>query len=539
MSKHSHVGRALRRFGFKQSLKGALIIGTLAAIMVGAQGAAYAVTYPDEKSRVQFKSSLEKAPSLGVIYGEIRNLPSPAGYMVYRTVTFITFVASIWGLMTIVRLLRGQEEDGRWELIAAGNTTSKKASLHVLFGFGLALLLAFGMCVIGTSAFGAMPSVNAAPTAGLFIALTIFVPVAFFSCIGFLISQLSSTRRRALAYGLIPLVLFFAIRTIGNTVADLHWIKAFTPFGWTELASPVVDPQMSWLLPAILLMPLLIAIGAYFIGKRDLGGGIIHESTTAKPRYLLLGSALGLAIRQNGIVLLSWGIAALFMSAVMAQIAGIAAEAIADSDSLKSAVAQVGNSSDIAIAFIGAGLVFTVMLLLVMVAVSLSSIRGTEAKNQLENILVHPVRRSSWLAGRLVVIVVASLLISLACACTTWALAATQGIPLDLANLLLVSITLTGTVVLTLGFGTLLYGILPRIAVVGTYVLISWSFLIEMIGAVVKLDDIFIKSSLFHYISISPTQAPDWSTFLWLVALGVGMMILGIAAFAKRDIISE
>ncbi|MDN5274872.1 MAG: hypothetical protein JWP06_773 [Candidatus Saccharibacteria bacterium] len=539
MSKHSQVTRALRKFGFKQSLKGAIILGLLTGIVIGAQGAAYAITYPDDKSRNQFKLSLEKAPALGVLYGESQNLPSPAGYMVYRTVTFLTFIASIWGLMAVVRLLRGQEEDGRWELIASGSASTQRASLHILLGFGASLLLAFVMCLIGTTAFGAMPSIDAPSTAGLFISLSIFVPVALFSSLGFLVSQLSTTRRRALMYGLVPLILLFALRTIGNTVTDLHWLKEFTPFGWTELANPVIDPHMIWLLPAALLTVVFVGLGLSFVSKRDLGEGVIRESTTAKSRYFLLGSPMQLAVRQNITLLLSWGIAALAMSALMAQISSIAADAVAGSSSLKDAFGQVGDSSNLAIAFIGTGFVLVVMLLLIMTTVSMSSIRGTEAKNQLENILVHPVRRSSWLVGRLVVVVAASFLIALACTASTWALAATQHISLDLGNMFLISIALMGTIILTLGFGTLIYGFLPRLAVVGMYILISWSFLIETIGAAVKLDDIFVKSSLFHYISISPTKAPDWSTFLWLAGIGIVMMIIGTVAFTKRDIISE
>jgi putative exporter of polyketide antibiotics len=60
-----------------------------------------------------------------------------------------------------------------------------------------------------------------------------------------------------------------------------------------------------------------------------------------------------------------------------------------------------------------------------------------------------------------------------------------------------------------------------------------------MVGAVVKIDDLVIKSSLFHYVSISPTQEPNWSTFAWLVALGIVMMIIGAIAFSRRDIVSE
>jgi ABC-2 type transport system permease protein len=538
--KHSSVASSLRKFGFKQSLKGALVVGILAGIMVGGQGYAYSEAYPDDKSRAQLKSSVEQAPAFGIIYGETKNLPSPAGYMVYRTVTFLSIIASVWGLMTVIRLLRGQEEDGRWEIIASGNTTSKGASLHILLGFSLALLLAFVICFAATTAYGTIPAINAPPSAGLFISLAIFAPATLFSGLGFLVSQLSVTKRRALFYGLIPLLILFAVRTIGNTTSDWHWLKMFTPFGWTELASPVIDPNMAWLLPSFILAPILVISGMYFIARRDLGAGILHESSTAKPHYFLLGSATWLALRQNSVLFISWGIGALFLSGIMAIISGIAASAVSDSETLKNAVSQIGGGShDMAVAFIGAGLVLIVIALLLMVTANMANLRSSEAKNQLDNILVQPVRRSKWLVGRLIIILAAALAIALICALATWAMAHAQGIALDLGTLLLVNTALIGTVVFTLGFGALLYGLVPRLAVLGMYTVIAWSFLIDMVGSVVKFDDIIVKSSLLHYVSLSPTENPDWSTFTCLVTLGLIMAALGVVAFTKRDIISE
>jgi ABC-2 type transport system permease protein len=539
MPKQSSVGSTLRRFGFKQSLKGALIIGILAGIMIGGQGYAYTITYPDNVSRDQFKSSLEKAPALGIIYGETDNLPSPAGYMVYRTVMFLTLVTSIWGLMTVIRLLRGQEEDGKWEVVAAGSVTSKSASCQIFIGFGLAFLLAFAITAVATTLYGTIPAIGAPPLTGLLISLVMFVPAALFAGIGFFVSQLAVTRRRALFYGLIPLLIFFAIRTLGNTSTDLRWLKMFTPFGWSELADPVVDPQMIWLLPAVLLFPIFLFVGIYFIGKRDIGDGIIHESSTVKSRFLLLGSPMQFALRRNIILFISWGLGALFLSGLMSVISGIAAEAVADSPSLQGAISQFGDSHNLTAAFIGAGFVLIAIVLLLMATASISSIRTGEAKNQLDNILVQPIRRSAWLAGRIIIIIIATLGISLLCALAIWAMAHMQNISFDLGNLLLMSIALLGTIILTLGFGTFLYGLFPQIATTGMYVVIAWSFLIDMVGSAVKLNDIFTNSSLLHYISVSPTATPDWKTFAWLVGLGLIMAIIGIFAFTRRDIITE
>ena len=538
-SKRLSPANALRRFGFKQALKGALIVGILAGFMGGLQEYAYTTSYPDPISRAQFKTTLEAAPALGIIYGDPSDLPSPAGYMAYRSGMFLTMIASIWGLMTVTRLLRGQEEDGRWELIAAGGTTSKGASLQVFTGFMTALTLAFVISAIAMTGTGLLHDVGAPSTAGLFLSLAVFAPAAMFAALGFLVSQLSITRRRALVYGLVPLLFFFVLRTLGNTIPDLSWLKNYTPFGWLELMKPTTDPHLVWLLPFFIISVILVPFGAYLITRRDLGEGTLKESTTAKPHYQLLSSPFVLALRQNSISFISWGVGALFLSALMAQISSIAASAVADSPSLKRVVAQLGGSDNIALAFIGAGFIFLVVILLLMATSSMGSVRNSEAKNILDNILVQPVRRSSWLIGRLTLIISATVIISLLAMTATWAMASAQHLSVEFGTLLAIGIALTGTVLLTIGLGTLLYGLVPRFATIGMYAVIIWSFLIDMIGSVVKLNDFVTNSSLFHYISISPTTAPDWKTFIWLAVISVTMMAAGIIIFTKRDIISE
>jgi ABC-2 type transport system permease protein len=223
----------------------------------------------------------------------------------------------------------------------------------------------------------------------------------------------------------------------------------------------------------------------------------------------------------------------------MAQISSIAANAVVDSPSLKLAVAQLGGSNSIALAFIGAGFIFLVVIILLMVTTALGNIRASEAKNQLDNILVEPIGRGNWLIGRLLLILVVAIVMSLLSVTATWAMASAQHLSVELGTLLLIGVALTGTVFFIAGLGTLLYGVVPRFTIFGMYMAITWSFLIDMISSVVKLNSFFINSSLFHYISVSPTSMPDWSTFAWLVSLGLAMMTIGVIAFIKRDIISE
>lgn len=531
---------ALWHLGLRQTLKGAIIVGLLVGFMAVVQGLAFGSTYPDEKSRAAFAATMESAPALGILYGETKNLVSSAGYMVYRTVPIMALIVSIWALLTTTKLLRGQEEDGRWEVVTAGSVAPRRGSFMVFLGFLVSFIVAFLIASLAIIIAGSFAELRADASTCLLVTCAIFLPGLLFASIGVFASQLAVTRRRAMMYVLVPLLVFFGLRAIGNTVPDLYWLKDLSPFGWSDMINPVLDPQYIWILPLLTIAPLFVALGIYLVDRRDYGAGFIPEPTTSKSHFILLRSALTLGLRQNLVLYVSWGIATLAISILMASIMGVAAEAVAESPTLGAFIGRLGGSmSDMKIAFLGAGMTFAVIVLLIMATSSIASIRKDEAKTYLDNLFTQPVRRSSWLAGRLIQILIAFTLISIACVFATWTVATIQGISLDLWNMLFVGITLTGTIIFLLGLGALLYGTLPRFAVIGMYAVIVWSFVVDLLGSAIDLHETITRSSLLHYVSLSPTKAPDWEIFTVLLVLGVAMAAIGITAFTKRDIVAE
>lgn len=530
----------LMRFGFRQVRRGALILGILTGFMIIVQGLGYVATYPDQASRAQFSRTLGSAPALGVLYGESKNTGSPEGYIVYRTVPFLGTIAAVWALLTTTRLLRGQEEDGRWEVLTSTRVIQRGATWSMLGGFGLAFIMAYSISTLATVAGNLSPDIHLSLGISAAINLAIFLPALLCASLGTFFSQLWSSRRRAVFWTLAVVVAFVVLRALGNTITDLYWLKKLTPFGWSDIASPVVDPQLQWLLLFVAFAAVFSAFGLYLAGKRDVGMGLLPESDHARSHFWLLRSPFGLALRQQAIAFTGWLVMALGVSGIIAAISKIAVDAVKDSASLKGAIHQLSSASgDIAVAFIGAGMTFTVMVLLVMIAVSVGSIRGDEAKTYLDTMLTQPVRRSSWLMQRLGLLVGVVVIILLATGLLSWWLADRQGIAIDLGNFLLVSLALTGTLIFTLGIGALFYGLWPRIAMIAVYVVIGWSFTIDLLRSVLKLDDWVVNSSLFHYVSLSPAAAPDWKTFCWLAALGMLMMALGIFWFTRRDVVAE
>jgi ABC-2 type transport system permease protein len=530
---------ALVKFGFKQTTKGAVIVALLVAFMVGLQGTAYVASYPDQKSRDGFAATLQSVPALGMLYGDAKDINTPAGYMVYRAVPFMTLVATIWGLMATTKLLRGQEEDGKMELIVSSRATSRNATLALTLGLFFSLVLAALISTALMWLVGSLPNVGFTLSNAVLSACAIFVPTILFVTIGVFVSQLSITRRRALIYGFFLLLLLYVMRAVGNTVSDWQWLKQFTPFGWSDLLRPASDMQPVWILPSLIASIIVLSVSIFLSGKRDLGQGLLPESRTTKSRYILLGSYRQFIVRQNIPFFISWGAIALFVSSLIAALSGIATKSLQESETLSKAIGTLGGTSDARIAFIGTGIVFTSLILLIMTTVGVSSIRNQESRNYLDTILVQPIRRTSWLAFHGLFIVGSVAVVSFLAALLTWWIAKSNGISLDLANVIAVNVSLTGIATFLLGFGTLLYGVFPKIAAMGMYIVLLWSFIIDILRSVLDLNDTLVKSSLFHYISTSPIDTPDWKTVSWLIALGLIMAAGGILIFTKRDTVSE
>lgn len=530
---------ALQRFGFRQGLKGSLIIGLLVGFMVLIQGYGYAESYPDKASQEKFAQEMSSVPSLGILYGSNEDLTAGApGYVVYRVVAFMSLIIAVWGLMAITKILRGNEEDGRWEVIRTGNVTSVSSTFHVVIGFFYAFLLSFTVGTLGIILITSLPAINMSLQDAILVSCALYAPALVFIGVGVFVSQLAITRRRALLYGLIPLLFAYFIRSIGNINTDYQSLLYFTPFGWNMLINPVLAPQPWWLVPAIISSVVFLVFGV-MLAKRDLGSSIINESTTATSRFFLLGSPWQLALRQNIWVYVAWSILALAMGAIVASILDVATNATAGSSVLSQSVeALAGTSHDLRLAFLGAGIIFVVLVLLIMATVLIGSIRNDEAKQYLDTILVQPKTRSMWLVSRLILGIVIVVVISFATMALTYA-AAPRDLPIEFAKMSAHSIAMVGSIILLMGVGTLLYGILPRLAVIAMYLIITWSFIIDLVSSVVTLNEIVLKSSLFHYMSFDLAKWPDWQTFGWLACLGIAMMLGGIYLFTKRDTVIE
>jgi ABC-2 type transport system permease protein len=162
--------------------------------------------------------------------------------------------------------------------------------------------------------------------------------------------------------------------------------------------------------------------------------------------------------------------------------------------------------------------------------------RDEEASGRIENLLVRPVSRLTWLAGRLGVALGLVVLLGVAAGAGSWIGSANQHTGVSPLTLVLAGLNSVPPAVFVLGAGALVFGIRPRLTAAAAYGIVAWSFLVDLLAALMRNADLLKDSSLFTHIALSPAVKPDWTADALMVLIGVVCALAGTVAFQRRDI---
>src|SRR5262249_35336043 len=228
-------GRALaqRALGDVRARTAAFSILFLAIAVANTLG--YRSTYPTlaDRRRLAFTFGGNKAARL--FYGTPHGLRTVGGVAAWGAGGILMIVAGFFGLLIAARAFAGEEESGRFELVATGALTRRTA-----FGArAAALLVALTTVWLATSvgfAAGRLPVGGAA-----YLALSIVAVGVVYAAAGALASQLIVSRRGALELGGLALGIDFLLRVVSDTTSS-QWLHSATPLRWAEELPPFAHP---------------------------------------------------------------------------------------------------------------------------------------------------------------------------------------------------------------------------------------------------------------------------------------------------------
>jgi ABC-2 type transport system permease protein len=327
----------------------------------------------------------------------------------------------------------------------------------------------------------------------------------------------------------------YLVRVAADSDPDLRWLRWATPLGWLELARPLTDPQPVPIALVYVLAAALACVALLLVGARDTGAGLLAERTSRRARTRGPGTPVGLAVRLGAVPTVAWAIGLALAGMLIGLVARTAAEAMARSRP-GNLFGELGFEESGTVAFVGIFYSFITVALAVAAAGQVAATREEEAGGRLDTLLARPVSRGRWLAGRVAVTVGSLGLGATAAVLGTWAAGRAGELGVAAGDLAAAGGNTLPAAVFVLGAGTLLHGLVPRLAVPLTYGLVTASFLLEVVGPSIQLPSWVLGLSVLHHVAPVPAADPDWASAVVLVVVGLGMAAFGALALERRDI---
>lgn len=311
----------------------------------------------------------------------------------------LAIIGAVWGILTSTRLTRGEEDAGRWELLPVGRVTRRSAAQEALVGLGAGAVALFVSASVVTVVVGRSSKVGIDTGAALYFALAAVSGAIMFLAVGAVCSQLSTSRRQAISFASAVLGASYAVRMVadsGSGPARLRWV---TPLGWIEELQPLTNPRPFALVPIAALVLVLASAAVFLAGRRDLGAGTLPDRSSLESIRRLPTTPLGLALYQSRSTLIAWSISITAYGLLLGSIAKSGGTIITSSPTMRKIFARLGVSG--AEAYLGVALLIMSIAITFVAVGQVSATRKEESSGQLDNLLVRPFSRSSWLAERI------------------------------------------------------------------------------------------------------------------------------------------
>jgi len=530
-------GTVVARVIARKAARSGALWGLIFGISIASSEISYAKIYTTSVQRDSLATAYGSNKAMSALFGPAPQLQSVGGFTVFKISMTLMVLGAVWGLLTSTRLLRGEEDAGRWDLLLVGQTTRRRATTQAIVGFGAGLLTLWAVTAIITALSGRDSKVGIATGTSLYFALAMVATAFMFLAVGAATSQLAATRRQAASIGAALLGVSYALRLIADAGVRLHGLIWASPLGWVEELQPLTAPQPLAFLPIVAFTALFAAMAVSLSGRRDVGKSIIGDRTHAKPHLTLLFGPTGLAIRVLRARVIAWWVGIAASALLFGLIAKSAGATI--SGSAEEVFSKLGAPGSGANAVLGACFLILAVLVAFVAAGQVTAARAEESGGTLDHVLIGPVSRTSWLGGRLSVSLVVLVLSGVLAGVLAWCGAASQHAGVSFTTLLGAGVNIVPPAIAISGVGVLVFGLWPRLTSIAVYGLVGWSLLIVVVGGIGAVNHWLLDTSVFHHMASAPAIPPDWKKNCVMIAIGVVGALAGDVAFTRRDIQGE
>ena len=528
---------AIARRAFTELWIGATAWGVVFGATVAASALSYVGSFPTEASRHQLAVTTRGNAGLAVLLGPVSSIETVGGYTVYKCFVFLTTIGAIWAMLAATRLLRREEDTGRWSLLLAGRTTASRATAASLSALGAAVTVLFCATTLITLLAGRDANVGFGAAETVLYGLSIAVAPAVFGAVGALTSQLGRTRRVATGLGSGVFGVAFVLRMIADSGPHTRWLLWATPFGWTELMRPFTHNDPWPLVPAGASVLGLCVAAIVLAPRRDVGQGVLASRDVSTLRPFGLRSPFGCAVRLELPVVAAWLAGAAAAGFAFGMIVKVSTGSVPAS--LTHTLEKFGVTGTVADQYLGVAFLLVATVVALLPAGQIGAASDEETSGRLVNVLAQPTNRAMLLGGRLVFGAAAIVAAGLLAGTAAWLGARTQGVDLHFTTIVGAGLNVVPTALVAMGIGAVLLSGAPRRAAGGVYTVVVWSLLVDLLGSIVAKLHWLEHLSLFHYMALAPARRTDLRTITITLAVVIVLCVVAMILFARRDVQSE
>ena len=521
-------GSAVVRLTVRLIRRSTLLTAFALAAYAAAEMRVIEKSYPNDASRAAL-STFGDFPMLRVLQGVPYSVETGA-LVAWDAGWVMSLIVGLWAITTTARVLRGDEDEGRAEVMLAGPVRASR-----LLACQVCVLLAAGG-VLGLS-IGLAMAVSGAPVAGsLLFGAAISGLCAAFVALTAVASQVFTSRRRAFGVSAGLLGAALVLRMVANSADSRTWLAWATPLGWTDQLRPLGEDRVPVLLVPTAVVAGLVACAVALRLHRDSRTGLIHERGARPSHAWGLTSPLAFAWRANLGVLLMWALALAVWGVATGALVPSMNDVVESDPAFRDILAGMGMEvSNLSKGFVGMTATIVGVALSVYAASRVGSAREEEATTRLDNITTRSVLRRRWLGGQVLLTLVSILLLAAVAGSATWCGAAMMGDDLSVRDSMAAVLNTFPVAVVFGGLAVLVFGLAPRATFGVAASAAILAYLLQLVGPALGWPDIIVGASPFWHLNAVPIEAFEPTSAVVLVALGVFATAVGMVAFERRD----
>jgi ABC-2 type transport system permease protein len=523
------------RFVLRIARRGAIVWAAVVFVSVAISIKSFDSIYPNLADRQKLATSLEANTGFAALLGVPRHIETTGGFIAWRIGVLLAVILSIWALLLASRVLRGEEDAGRWETLAGAPRSTPALTGAVVAALALTCLAPFLGGVLGAFTAISGTGMSAADVCWFMLGLA-FCALAFATFAAFA-SQLFAPRARVSTVAAIALGVAYLVRLVADSETQFAWLRWCSPLGWLEELHAFTGTR-----PAVLL--LYVAWALFFSGaavvlaqRRDVGGAIFATEGARHSRSLHFGNPFIDAFRFLRGSVIGWTAGASIAAFAMGLLAPSAAKAIRESDFANRFGGALGGNIGTAAGYLGATFVFAIAVLVAISPSShVASVRDEEESGRIETFLAGLTSRRTWLWSRAAVAVANALLIAVGAALLAWLGVRIAGESIGIEHLLAATLCYVPLAIAFGGVALAVFGVAPRATQGLVATLVGVAALIELLGSLLDAPSWFLDLSPFFHLGNAPAEPARPIPALVMFAIGAACAVFGVEAFARRDL---